>query len=84
MREAPKEMILTETDARYAAPAPHRGKRNEPHYVQFVTEKIAELRGESVEDIQKTVLENARNLFGVTSKSGNEPCSCLVFPTVVP
>ena len=65
VREAPLDMILTETDAPYATPAPHRGKVNQPVYVEFVTKKIAELKGESLETVQQTVLDNAKRLFNV-------------------
>ena len=65
VREAPAEALLTETDAPYATPVPHRGEVNEPQYVRFVTEKIAELRGESVENTQKNILQNAERLFGI-------------------
>lgn len=65
VREAPLDMILTETDAPYAAPVPHRGEVNQPMYVEFVTQKIAELKGESLETIQQAVLGNARRLFKI-------------------
>lgn len=65
VREAPLDMILTETDAPYAAPAPHRGKRNEPAYVSYVTEEIARIRGVQVAEVQDAVLVNAKRLFGV-------------------
>ena len=42
--QAPLDMILTETDAPYAAPNPHRGERNEPAFVRYVVARIAELK----------------------------------------
>lgn len=52
-------MIHAETDAPYAAPVPHRGKRNEPAFVIHVVEKIAELRGEDVEEVKRQLINNA-------------------------
>jgi len=50
-------------------PVPHRGKRNEPAYVKFVAEKIAELKGStepmSVEEIGRITSQNARRLFKI-------------------
>lgn len=65
VREAPLDMILTETDAPYAAPKPHRGKRNEPAYVGHVVGALARIRGISEEEVQRAVRENARRVFGV-------------------
>ncbi len=59
----PLEKMLIETDCPYLAPVPHRGKQNEPSYVSFVAEFIAQLRGESVETIAKTTSENYFTLF---------------------
>lgn len=63
VREAPQERLLIETDSPYLAPVPKRGKRNEPAYVAFVAAKIAELRGESVEEVAHYTTENARRLY---------------------
>ncbi|MEX0916939.1 MAG: TatD family hydrolase [Candidatus Paceibacterota bacterium] len=59
VRYAPKDMILSETDAPYASPVPHRGERNEPSYVTDVVEKIAELRGGDIEKMKAQLVENA-------------------------
>jgi TatD DNase family protein len=45
------------------APVPHRGKRNEPAFVKFVAEKLAEIKNLSVEEIEKITTENAKRLF---------------------
>lgn len=62
---APLEMIHAETDSPYAAPIPHRGKRNEPSFVVSVIEKIAEIKGDSPENVAKILAQNAKRVFGV-------------------
>lgn len=59
----PLERILTETDCPYLTPAPHRGKRNEPAYVRFVAEKLAQLKKLPMEEIEKQTFANARAAF---------------------
>lgn len=59
----PEDRILIETDAPYLAPAPYRGKRNEPAYVRYVAEKIAEIKGKSAEEIIEITGKNAVKLF---------------------
>ena len=63
VREAPQESLLIETDSPYLAPVAKRGKRNEPAYVVHVAAKIAELRGETVEEVARYTTENARRLY---------------------
>lgn len=65
VRNAPLDMILSETDAPYVAPVPHRGKRNEPAYVLEVVRAIARIRGEDVEKVRDQLFQNARRVFGV-------------------
>lgn len=62
----PMDRMLIETDAPWLAPQSHRGERNEPTYVRFVAEKIAELRGLDVESVAKQTTENALGLFGLS------------------
>ncbi len=57
------DRILTETDAPYITPVPHRGKRNEPLYVELVAQRIAELRGWSLEETKEKTFSNAMTLF---------------------
>lgn len=64
VRRVPVENLLVETDCPYLTPAPHRGKRNEPAFVPFVAEKIAEIKGLSFEDVARITSLNARKLFG--------------------
>jgi TatD DNase family protein len=68
LREAaailPAELLLVETDAPYLAPQPVRGKPNEPAHVVSTARAVAEVRGESYEELERTVEANARRLFG--------------------
>ncbi|MBR8830154.1 MAG: D-aminoacyl-tRNA deacylase [Chroococcopsis gigantea SAG 12.99] len=59
----PDERILIETDCPFLAPNPKRGKRNEPSYVRYVAERVAQLRGVSLEDLARATTENACRLF---------------------
>ncbi|MBI2476155.1 MAG: TatD family hydrolase [Candidatus Taylorbacteria bacterium] len=65
VKNAPLDRILSETDCPYVAPAPHRGKRNEPAYVSAVVKKIAEIRREDFEVVKKQLVQNAVNFFGL-------------------
>ena len=65
VREAPAELMLSETDAPYAAPVPYRGERCEPTHVVEVVKKIAEIRGGGEETMATQLRENARHIFGV-------------------
>ena len=61
----PLESILLETDAPYLAPVPYRGKRNESAYIPVIAQKIAELRGVSVDEVAQVTTQSARILFGL-------------------
>ncbi len=65
IKNAPLERLMLETDCPYLTPVPHRGKRNEPSYVKFVAEKIAEIKGISFEEVAQITTENARRLFNM-------------------
>jgi TatD DNase family protein len=62
--KVPEDRILVETDAPYLAPQPMRGKRNQPAYVVETARAIAEVRGVSSEELERTVEANARAAFG--------------------
>ncbi len=59
----PLDRILIETDSPYLAPAPHRGKTNNPSYVPFVAQQIAHIRGLAVEDVARITSDNFDRLF---------------------
>jgi len=59
----PLDRMLVETDSPYLTPVPFRGKRNEPAYVRFVAEKLAELRQIPVEEVRRITTENARRVY---------------------
>lgn len=61
----PLERLVIETDAPYLTPEPYRGKRNEPHYVQYVAEEIARIKGLEVEDVIRITTENAKKAYGL-------------------
>jgi TatD DNase family protein len=61
--EAPDDRILVETDAPYLAPVPHRGQSNEPGYVLHTAQKLAELRGVTLDEIAATTSANFYRLF---------------------
>lgn len=62
-RDVPDDRLLIETDCPYLTPAPHRGKPNEPAYVRYVAEQLAEVRDCSVGDVDRITTANARRLF---------------------
>lgn len=61
----PLDRLLIETDSPYLTPVPYRGKRNDPGHVALVAEKIAEIRGITVEEVGRITTENALNLFKI-------------------
>ena len=64
-REVPASLLLVETDAPVLAPHPHRGKRNEPAYLRYIVDRLAEIRAVPVEDLIETSAANAARVFGV-------------------
>ena len=65
IRKIPMDRILSETDAPYVAPLPHRGKRNEPAYVIEVVKKLAVLKNVSVDQMAAQIRENAKQILGI-------------------
>ncbi len=60
----PDDRLLVETDSPYLTPIPFRGKKNEPAYVRIVAERVAAIRGVSLEELGEKVMANAERLFG--------------------
>lgn len=65
IKSAPLETIMSETDAPYVAPLPHRGQRNEPSYVSEVVRRIATIRDEDEEMVSIALVNNARAMIGL-------------------
>jgi TatD DNase family protein len=61
--DSPLSQLVIETDAPFLAPQKVRGKRNEPSYVPQIAERIAQIRGKSIEEIAQVTAENANKLF---------------------
>ena len=68
-RRVPLERLLVETDAPYLAPAPFRGKLNQPAYVSYVATEIASLRGVALEAVMAATTENFFRLFPLAKPS---------------
>tara|TARA_Y100000310_G_scaffold345133_1_gene462076 strand:+ start:1777 stop:2613 length:837 start_codon:yes stop_codon:yes gene_type:complete len=65
VREAPEGLLMSETDCPYVAPVPYRGKRNEPAYVTETVKRIAKIREKPISDISHTIMNTAKDLFGI-------------------
>ncbi|KKQ20379.1 MAG: Hydrolase, TatD family [Candidatus Nomurabacteria bacterium GW2011_GWA1_37_20] len=65
IKNAPLDMIMSETDSPYVAPIPFRGRRNEPSYVKQVVKKIAEIKNLPEEQIAQTLIANAKRVFAI-------------------
>jgi TatD DNase family protein len=65
VRMVPLERLMLDSDSPFLAPQQVRGKRNEPAYVRHIAEKIAEIKGISVAEVEKATDENAKIFFGI-------------------
>ena len=65
IKSLPLEKILLETDCPYLTPLPHRDKRNEPLYVKYVAEKIAQLKKIKFEEVAQQTTKNVKELFAI-------------------
>lgn len=63
--EVPMERIMIETDSPYLTPVPYRGKRNDSGYVHLVAEKIARIKGLTVQEVEEITFENGKRFFGI-------------------
>lgn len=65
VKQVPLDRVVIETDCPYLTPEPFRGHRNEPTYVKYVAEKIAEIKGISYEEVIKVTTENAKAIYNI-------------------
>ncbi|MDY0017825.1 MAG: TatD family hydrolase [Candidatus Delongbacteria bacterium] len=65
IRQIPLENILLETDSPFLTPVPFRGKRNDPSKLKLIAEKIAEIKGVSVEEVAEVTTRNSKKLFKI-------------------
>ena len=63
VQACPLDRLLSETDSPYLTPVPHRGKQNEPMYVKYVAQKVAELKGLPEEEVCTQIEKNFLSLF---------------------
>lgn len=66
-KAAPKDRLLLETDAPFLTPAPFRGKPCEPKHVRVTAEFLAELRGETLDELAAATTKNSERLFGLST-----------------
>lgn len=66
IKHCPLEQMMIETDAPYLSPVPYRGKRNEPAFVKEVAACIADVKGISLEEVDRVTTENAKKFFGLS------------------
>lgn len=59
------EHFILETDAPYLAPVPYRGKRNQPAYIPLIAQKLADVKGVSIDEIAELTTQNAKELFNL-------------------
>jgi TatD DNase family protein len=64
IREIPLEYMVLETDSPWLAPHPHRGKRNESSFIPIIAQKVADIKGLKIEEIEHITTENAKKIFG--------------------
>ncbi|MBQ1460365.1 MAG: TatD family hydrolase, partial [Oscillospiraceae bacterium] len=63
--EIPMDRLMIETDSPYLTPVPCRGRRNDSGYVHLVAEKIAQIKGLSLDEVERITWENGRRFFGI-------------------
>lgn len=62
--QIPLDMIVLETDSPYLAPAPHRGKRNEPGYIPIIAGKVCDVLGMPLSELSRITTRNAEEVYG--------------------
>lgn len=66
VKHCPMDQLMVETDAPFLAPIPHRGKRCEPAFVMEVAKTIAQIKGLSLEEVDRRTTENAMGFFRIS------------------
>ena len=61
----PADRYMIETDSPYMTPVPHRGKRNDSSYLKYIADFIAQVRGETAEEVAAQTLKNGKHFFGI-------------------
>ena len=64
-QKVPLDKLILETDAPFLAPVPYRGLTNMPEYVLYTAQKIADIRGITVEEVARSTTDNAQKLFNI-------------------
>ena len=64
IQQLPLDKLLIETDAPFLTPVPHRGQRNEPAFVAYIADKIAEIHNTTRAQVARVTSQNANRLFG--------------------
>ena len=67
-QKIPLDKLILETDAPFLAPDPYRGRTNIPEYMLYTAQKIADLRGISVQEVARTTTDNAQKLFNILTQ----------------
>ena len=67
--QIPLEHLVLETDSPYLSPVPHRGKKNQPAYLNYICQKVADVKNEDYGVIANETTKNAKKLFGLAPKS---------------
>ena len=65
-KRLPLDRILVETDSPYLAPFPYRGKKNQPAYVKYVAETLAQVTDKSFEQVSEITTNNCKELFNIS------------------
>ena len=65
IKQVPLDKILIETDSPYLAPEPKRGTRNDSSNVKYIAQKIADVKGITLEEVAKATYNNAKTIFGI-------------------